>query len=109
MGEVTSEQRINSKSGEEESVKKAPLEVIHTSLLHPIVKRLFETLGFKPGFIDEKTKKLNQRMPIETLLSEYGKILSEKQISEKLLEKRCIVGDIVFNSKDCTIKLNCKY
>lgn len=108
MGEGTNEQRINSKSGEEEPVK-APLEVTDTSLLHPIVKRLFETLGFKPGFIDEKTKKLNQRMPIETLLSEYGKILSEKQISEKLLEKRCIVGDIVFNSKDWTIKLNCKY
>ena len=79
MGEGTKEQRTNFEIGEEELVKKAPLEVIHTSLLHPIIKKLFETLGFNPGFIDEKTKEIKQSMPIKTLLSEYGKIFSEKK------------------------------
>ena len=100
MGKGTNEQRTNFEIGEEEQAKKTPIEVTHTSLLHPIIKRLFETLGFKPGFIYEETKKLNQPMAIETLLSEYGKILSGTKINEHLLEKRCIVGDIVFNSKD---------
>ena len=107
MGEGTNEQRTNFKIGEEE--QETPIEVTDTSLLHPIIKRLFETLGFKPGFIDVKTKEIKQPMPIKTLLSEYGKIFSETKISEHLLEKRCIVGDVVFNSKDWTIKFNCKY
>ena len=98
MGEGTNEQRTNFEIGEEE--QETPIEVTDTSLLHPIIKRLFETLGFKPGFIDVKTQEIKQPMPIKTLLSEYGKIFSETKISEHLLEKRCIVGDIVFNSKD---------
>ena len=90
-------------------IESKSLIVSPTSLIHPIIKKLLETLDFTPGFIDKNTENLSQPIPLGKLLLKYGKFLPEKRISEKLLENRCIVGDIVFNSKDRTTKFYCKY
>ena len=99
----------NQEAGEKETVSKLPIEITSTSLIHPTVNRLLETLDFKPSEISKETKGLRESMPIKELLSKYDTILNDKKISEKLLEKRCIIGDIVHKSEDWTTKFYCKY